>query len=116
MEKILSINSGSSSLKFKLFAMPDEKVLAKGLFDRIGIDNSRVTIKYDGKKYDEQRELKDHNQAVHVLLSLFKELKLINDVIFDFNNAKDFYKCIIYYISGMTDKFAIEIYNDIIGF
>ena len=74
MEKILSINSGSSSLKFKLFAMPDEKVLAKGLFDRIGIDNSRVTIKYDGKKYDEQRELKDHNQAVHVLLSLFKEL------------------------------------------
>ena len=54
MEKILSINSGSSSLKFKLFAMPDEKVLAKGLFDRIGIDNSRVTIKYDGKKYDEQ--------------------------------------------------------------
>ena len=68
MEKILSINSGSSSLKFKLFAMPDEKVLAKGLFDRIGIDNSRVTIKYDGKKYDEQRELKDHNQDI---LNLF---------------------------------------------
>ena len=45
-----------------------------------------------------------------------QELKLINDVIFDFNNEQDFYKCIIYYISGMTDKFAIEIYNDIIGF
>ena len=45
-----------------------------------------------------------------------EELKLINDVIFDFHNETDFYKCIIYYISGMTDKFAIEIYNDIIGF
>ena len=45
-----------------------------------------------------------------------QELKLINDIIFDFNNEQDFYKCIIYYISGMTDKFAIEIYNDIIGF
>lgn len=45
-----------------------------------------------------------------------EELKLINDVIFDFRNETDFYKCIIYYISGMTDKFAIEIYNDIIGF
>ena len=45
-----------------------------------------------------------------------KELKLINDVIFDFRNKTDFYKCIIYYISGMTDKFAIEVYNDIIGF
>ena len=45
-----------------------------------------------------------------------EELKLVNDVIFDFRNETDFYKCIIYYISGMTDKFAIEIYNDIIGF
>lgn len=45
-----------------------------------------------------------------------QELKLINDVIFDIKNEKDFYKCIIYYISGMTDKFAIEVYNDIIGF
>ena len=45
-----------------------------------------------------------------------EELKLINNIIFDFNNEKDFYQCIIYYISGMTDKFAIEIYNDIIGF
>ena len=45
-----------------------------------------------------------------------QELKLVNDVIFDFRNEKDFYQCILYYISGMTDKFAIEIYNDIIGF
>ena len=45
-----------------------------------------------------------------------QELKLVNDVIFDFHNEKDFYQCILYYISGMTDKFAIEIYNDIIGF
>ena len=45
-----------------------------------------------------------------------QELKLVNGILFDFNNEKDFYKCILYYISGMTDKFAIEIYNDIIGF
>ncbi len=45
-----------------------------------------------------------------------QELKLINDVIFDFSHEDDFYQCIIYYISGMTDKFAIEVYNDMIGF
>ena len=39
-----------------------------------------------------------------------------NDVIFDINNERDFCKAIIYYISGMTDNFAIDTYNKIIGF
>ena len=36
--KIMSINCGSSSLKFKLFEMPEEKVLAEGIFERIGME------------------------------------------------------------------------------
>lgn len=44
------------------------------------------------------------------------ELRLKNKVLFDINSEVDFYKCILFYISGMTDNFAIEIYNDIIGF
>ena len=43
-------------------------------------------------------------------------LKLKNKILFDFSSELDFCKCILYYISGMTDNFAIEIYNDIIGF
>ncbi len=43
-------------------------------------------------------------------------LKLKNKVLFSIDNEKDFYKVIIYYISGMTDNFAIEIYNEIINF
>ena len=39
-----------------------------------------------------------------------------NDVIFDMKNERDFCKAIIYYISGMTDNFAIETYNKIVGF
>ena len=39
-----------------------------------------------------------------------------NDIIINIENEKEYYKAIIYYISGMTDNFAIEIYNDIIGF
>lgn len=39
-----------------------------------------------------------------------------NKVLFNLDNPKDFYSAIITYISGMTDKFAIEIYNEIIGF
>jgi dGTPase len=45
-----------------------------------------------------------------------KELKLNNKIIFDYKCENDFYKAILSYISGMTDNFAIEIYNEIIGF
>ena len=45
-----------------------------------------------------------------------EELKLKNKIIFDVLNEKDFSKAIISYISGMTDNFAIEIYNEIIRF
>lgn len=44
------------------------------------------------------------------------KLRLKNKILFDINSEIDFYKCILFYISGMTDNFAIEIYNDIIGF
>lgn len=43
-------------------------------------------------------------------------LKLKNKVLFSIDNPSDFYKSIIYYIAGMTDNFAIEIYNEIINF
>ncbi|MCT7794936.1 MAG: acetate kinase, partial [Lactobacillus crispatus] len=40
MKKVLAINSGSSSFKYKLFSLPDEKVLAKGMADRVGLEDS----------------------------------------------------------------------------
>ena len=45
-----------------------------------------------------------------------KDLNLKNKVLFSLDNEKDFCQAIIYYISGMTDNFAIEIYNEIIHF
>ena len=45
MKKVLAINSGSSSFKYKLFSLPDEEVLAEGLADRVGLDDSTFSIK-----------------------------------------------------------------------
>ena len=42
--KVISVNAGSSSLKFRMFEMPEEKVLIKGVFERIGINNSFYKI------------------------------------------------------------------------
>lgn len=81
MEKLLVINSGSSSLKFKLFMMPEEKELADGLVDRIGINGSKIKIKYgSGKKYEQEEEIKDHGTAVDRLTFLLKDLGIVKDL------------------------------------
>ena len=56
--KIMSINAGSSSLKFSLFNMDNEEVIASGLFERIGIDQSAYTIKYNGEKIKQEIRIK----------------------------------------------------------
>lgn len=49
-------------------------------------------------------------------LDIDNKEQLKNKILFNLENETDFYKCILYYISGMTDNFAIEVYNEIIGF
>ena len=66
--KILSVNAGSSSLKFQLFEMPEEKVLISGVFERIGLENSFYTIKLNDEKIKTECELKNHEAAVKVLI------------------------------------------------
>lgn len=68
MTKVMAINSGSSSLKFKLFQMPEEEVLTEGSFDRIGFKQSVFAYKHQGKKEQKELEIKNHAQAVDVLL------------------------------------------------
>ncbi len=53
MSKIIAINAGSSSLKFQLFEMPSEEVITKGLFERIGLNDSIFTITVNGEKIKE---------------------------------------------------------------
>ena len=48
--------------------------------------------------------------------NLYRTERKQNDVLFEIENEKDYCKAIIYYISGMTDNFAIDTYNKIIGF
>lgn len=78
--KILSVNAGSSSLKFQTFEMPEEKVLISGNFERIGIGNSFYTIKINGQKIQKNIELKDHKQAFEILVKELLDNKIVNDL------------------------------------
>ncbi|WP_132981252.1 acetate/propionate family kinase [Pediococcus pentosaceus] len=80
MEKTIAINAGSSTLKFKLFEMPEERVISSGTVDRIGISGSNFTIKTtDGKKVEIDQPIKNHEEAVNLLLKELLKLDIIKD-------------------------------------
>lgn len=80
MKKIMAINAGSSSLKFQLFEMPEEKVVTKGLVERIGMKDSIFTIAVNGEKITQVLDIKDHVQAVDMMLEEMKKHGIINDI------------------------------------
>ncbi|MFX3616157.1 MAG: acetate/propionate family kinase [Sporolactobacillus sp.] len=79
-EKILSINSGSSSLKFKLFDMPDERVIASGVFERLGFQESEFSVKHNGEKTESILPISSHEEAVSYLLDLLLKLKMVHSL------------------------------------
>lgn len=81
--KILVINSGSSSLKYQLYDMTDESVLAKGLVERIGMDSSILTHKpTGGETVTEVSEILEHNTAIRKVLDklVHKEQGVIKSI------------------------------------
>lgn len=78
--KIISINAGSSSLKYCLFDMSDESVISSGNFERIGIDGSFYTIIFNDKKITQEVELNNHTDAVKILFEKLISLGVIKSL------------------------------------
>ena len=76
--EILSVNAGSSSLKFTLIELPFEKVVVSGTFEKIGLDGSFYTIKYKGEKIKKEAKLKDHTAAVKILMDELIDMKILD--------------------------------------
>ena len=77
MAKVLTINSGSSSLKFKLYEMPEEKEICSGNCEKIGLSSGLFTIKYDGKKEVSEPVFPDHKVAAQKVVDVLLEKKII---------------------------------------
>ena len=78
--KIMSVNAGSSSLKFSLFNMDQKEVIASGYFERVGLEGSFYTIKYNGDKIKEEVEMPNHTVAVEVMLDRLITLGIIKSL------------------------------------
>ena len=77
MSKVLAVNCGSSSLKFQLFEMDTESVITSGIIERIGMEDSIFTIKYNGTKDKKVFAVPTHKEAVQVLLDTLIEKKIV---------------------------------------
>lgn len=78
--KVLSVNAGSSSLKFQMYEMPEEKVLISGVFERIGLDNSFYTLKINGEKIKKEADLKNHEVAVNIVINELLDNNIISSL------------------------------------
>ena len=78
--KILSVNAGSSSLKFTLIELPAKDVIASGLFEKIGLNDSCYTIKYNGEEITTNEILPDHSVAVRKLIDALINMHIISSL------------------------------------
>ncbi|MDV3167006.1 MAG: acetate kinase [Vigna little leaf phytoplasma] len=77
--KIMSVNAGSSSLKFKLFNMPSEEEICSGLIEKIGLQKSIFTIKKLKQKKTQIIEIENHQKAIKLLLNTFIEEQIVKN-------------------------------------
>ncbi len=78
--KILTVNAGSSSLKFNLISLPEEKELISGNFEKIGLAGGIYSIKINGSKIKKEVDMKDHKVAIELLIKELLENKIINSL------------------------------------
>lgn len=74
--KVFVVNCGSSSIKYQLFNMADESVLAKGLLERIGTVKARLSHKYNGSTHEAEVIARDHTQGMKIILDALVDPKI----------------------------------------
>lgn len=74
--KILVLNSGSSSIKYQLFNMPEETVICSGLVERIGLHKAQIHYKSKNHKIDEVIDIPDHKAGLEKIVNLLLDDKI----------------------------------------
>ena len=78
--KILTVNAGSSSLKFNMIELPEEKELISGYFEKIGLSGGIYSIKINGSKIKKEKDMRDHKDAIELLIRELLDNKIIQSL------------------------------------
>jgi acetate kinase len=71
--KILVLNCGSSSIKYALYDMSDKSVVTSGGIEKIGLDDSFITVKLNGEKYKTVTPVQEHTAGVKLIFKVLTE-------------------------------------------
>ncbi len=104
--KILVINAGSSSIKYQLFEMPQETVLAKGLLEKIGEETSKLTHSFDSKTQKIKTKAADHSAGIKIILDALVEPQ--TGVIKDISEIKAVGHRVVHGGEAFTDSVIIN--------
>ena len=80
MSKIIAVNAGSSSLKFRLYRITDEAIIASGVVEKIGLNDSVFNISYQNKKEKVIEFIPNHKIAVKLLLNILLEKGILQSL------------------------------------
>ncbi len=75
--KILVLNAGSSSLKFKLYKMPQKDILAYGAIEGLAEESSKIHLYFSNSKYEKEEIVKDHQEALSIVQKLFLKFNIL---------------------------------------
>ena len=78
--KILTINAGSSSMKFSIIELPEEKELINGYFQRIGLEGSFYDLKINGEKLHRDLEIPNHLVALECIKKEIVDLGVVENL------------------------------------
>jgi acetate kinase len=76
----MSVNCGSSSLKFSIFEMENKELIASGYFEKVTIPGSFFNIKFNGEKIHEDIDMMNHTEAVEIMLDRIVKLGIVKDL------------------------------------
>ncbi len=74
--QILVLNSGSSSIKFQVFTMPEAVVKCSGLVERIGLENAKITYKTDTDKIENETDIPGHTEGLQLISQYLMDQKI----------------------------------------
>lgn len=80
MIKIMSVNAGSSSLKYQLVEMPAATQLCSGIIERIGLKDSIFSIEVNGTKHKDVLDINDHSKAVELVLEALTKYNVVESL------------------------------------
>ncbi len=80
MAKCMAVNAGSSTLKYKLYEMPEERVICSGIVDRIGHEDAIFRLKFNGETKEKTLPVQDHGKAVALLLEAIRQYGIVKDL------------------------------------